>query len=213
MQTDDLIRSLGNDLSPVRSGAVERRLATGLAAGALVTLLAVALGLGFRPDLAPAIGGFPFWMKWAYTICLGIGAIAATAHLARPDAPRARWLWLLGVPFVVLTGVAINELAHTPKSAWLTLWLGDTWRVCPFLVLTLAIPIFLGLLWAFRRFAPTRLAAAGAAAGFASGACAATIYGLHCPEVSASFVLTWYTFGIGLSTLGGALAGPRLLRW
>jgi hypothetical protein len=213
MQTDDLIRSLGNDLSPVRSGAVERRLAIGLAAGAVATLLAVALGLGFRPDLALAIGGFSFWMKLTYTFCLGIGAIAATAHLARPEAARAPWLWLLGVPFVVLTGVAISELAHTPESAWLALWLGDTWRVCPFLVLMLAIPIFIGLLWAFRRFAPTRLAAAGAAAGFASGACAATIYGLHCPEVSASFVVTWYTSGIALATLGGALAGPRLLRW
>jgi hypothetical protein len=213
MQTDDLISSLGHDVSPVRSDAVERRLAIGLAAGAMVTLLMVALGLGFRPDLAPAMGGFHFWMKGTYTFCLGVGAIAATAHLARPDAPRARWLWLLAIPFVVLSGVAISELAHTPKSAWLALWLGHSWRVCPFLVLTLAIPIFLGLLWAFRRFAPTRLAAAGAAAGFASGACAATLYGLHCPEVSASFVVTWYTFGIGLATLGGALAGPRLLRW
>jgi hypothetical protein len=80
-------------------------------------------------------------------------------------------------------------------------------------VLLLAIPIFVGLLWSFRRLAPTRLRAAGAAAGLAAGAFSATIYCLHCPEVSAVFVLTWYSLGIVLASALGALVGPRLLRW
>ena len=67
------------------------------------------------------------------------------------------------------------------------------------------MPIFAGLLWSFRRFAPTRLRAAGAAAGLAAGALAATLYCLHCPEVSAIFVLTWYSLGIGLATGASAL--------
>ena len=41
-----------------------------------------------------------------------------------------------------------------------------------------------------------RTRAAGAAAGLAAGAFAATVYCLHCPEVSAIFVLTWYSLGI-----------------
>jgi hypothetical protein len=85
--------------------------------------------------------------------------------------------------------------------------------VCPFYVLALAVPIFAGLLWSFRRLAPTRLRAAGAAAGLAAGAWAATIYCLHCPEASAIFVLTWYTLGIVLAAAIGALLGPRVLRW
>ena len=80
-------------------------------------------------------------------------------------------------------------------------------------MLLLSAPIFAGLLWSFRRLAPTRLRAAGAAAGFTAGAWAATLYCLHCPEVSAIFVLTWYTFGIGLAAGVGALLGPRLLHW
>jgi hypothetical protein len=80
-------------------------------------------------------------------------------------------------------------------------------------VLRLAIPIFIGLLWAYRRLAPTRLRAAGAAAGLAAGASAATLYCLHCPETSALFVLTWYSLGIAMMTAIGALLGPRLLRW
>lgn len=87
------------------------------------------------------------------------------------------------------------------------------WKICPWLLLILAAPIFIGLLWSFRRLAPTRLRAAGAAAGFAAGAWAATLYCLHCPEVSAIFVLTWYTLGMLLAAGVGALLGPRVLRW
>jgi hypothetical protein len=91
--------------------------------------------------------------------------------------------------------------------------LGKSWIFCPWLVLLLAAPIFVGLLWSFRRLAPTRLRAAGAVAGLAAGAWAATVYCLHCPEVSALFVLTWYSLGIALAAGVGALLGPRLLRW
>ncbi|MBL7372919.1 DUF1109 family protein, partial [Escherichia coli] len=42
---------------------------------------------------------------------------------------------------------------------------------------------------------------------------AATVYCIHCPEVSAIFVLTWYSLGILLAASIGALLGPRLLRW
>ena len=80
-------------------------------------------------------------------------------------------------------------------------------------LVALSIPIFAGLLWSFRRLAPTHFRAAGAAAGLSAGGWAATIYCLHCPEVSAIFVLTWYTLGIALAASVGALMGPRLLRW
>jgi hypothetical protein len=124
-----------------------------------------------------------------------------------------RWLWLLAVPVLLLAGIGIGELVDTPSRDWLAMWLGGSWKVCPWLVLTLAMPIFVGLLWSFRRMAPTRLRAAGAAAGLAAGAWAATIYCLHCPEVSAIFVLTWYSLGIVLAAAVGALIGPKLMRW
>ena len=67
--------------------------------------------------------------------------------------------------------------------------------------------------YTFRRLAPTNLRAAGAVAGLAAGAFGATLYGLHCPEVSASFVVTWYSLGIAIPTAIGAIFGPQLLRW
>lgn len=213
MQTDDLIRALAGDARPVPRHVVERRVGIGLAGGGIVTLATIAATLGFRPDLGIAMQAFPFWMKWAYTLSLGIGAITATLHLARPDAARIRWLWLLALPCALLLAAATSELIRTPVDGWQRLWLGHSWTRCSMLVAGLSVPLFISLLWAFRRLAPTRLRLTGTMAGLASGACAATLYGLHCPEASATFVLSWYTLGMALATLGGALVGPRFLRW
>jgi hypothetical protein len=213
MNTDDLIHTLATKVRPVRRYALGRRIALGIIGGGVVTLALVAAGLGFRPDLSLAMHGFSFWMKWTYTVSLGILAIVATMRLARPEAPPMRWLWLLAVPILLLAGIGLGELADTPTRDWLAMWLGQSWLVCPWLVLALSMPIFIGLLWSFRRLAPTRLRAAGAAAGLAAGAWAATLYCLHCPEVSAIFVLTWYSLGIGLAAALGALIGPYFLRW
>lgn len=213
MKTDQLIDQLAADTRPVRRHAVGRRLAFGVLIGAAVSTLLIAATLGIRPDLAKAMHGSTFWMKWTYTISLAIGAIWATARLARPDSGNLRRLWLLAIPVGLLAMVGVTELVRTPQREWLAMWLGRSWKVCPWLVLTLAMPIFIGLLWSFRRLAPTRLRAAGAAAGLAAGAFSATVYCLHCPEVSALFVLTWYSLGILLAASFGALVGPRLLRW
>ena len=213
MKTDDLIAQLAADVPRVGRHAFARRIFVGIAGGAVVALLLLVLTLGVRPDLGHAMHGFPFWMKWTYTASLGVGAIVAVVRLARPETPSSRWVWLLAVPVLLLAGIGVGELAGRPSREWLAMWLGHSWKVCPWLVLALAMPIFIGLLWSFRRLAPTRLRAAGAAAGLAAGACAATIYCLHCPEVSAIFVLTWYSLGIVLAAAAGALIGPRMLRW
>lgn len=213
MTTDALIRSLAADLRPVPRNAVGLRVAAGLAMGGLVTTMLIGAWLGFRPNFDLALHSQSFWMKWAYTASLSAVAIAATVQLARPEPVRVRGLWLLGLPIALLAVVGLIELARLPSDQWLAIWLGRSWKQCPWVVLRLAIPIFIGLLWAYRRLAPTRLRAAGAAAGLTAGACAATLYCLHCPETSALFVLTWYSLGIGMMTAIGALLGPRLLRW
>jgi hypothetical protein len=213
MDTDRLIDFLASDVRPVSRHVVGRRLAIGVIGGGLIAAILVATLLGFRPDLGTAVRGFSFWMKWAYTLSVGLVAICATARLARPTGGSLWPLWALAIPALLLTGIGIGELASTPGQKWLAMWLGESWKVCPWIVLVLSLPIFAGLLWSFRALAPVRLRAAGATAGLAAGAWAATIYCLHCPEVSALFVLTWYSLGIVLATALGALLGPRLLRW
>jgi hypothetical protein len=213
MNTDHLIEQLARDVPPVRRRSRTMRVAAGLAAGGIVTLVVVALALGIRPDLHIAMRGYPFWMKWAYTVSLGVGAMVVTARLARPEPVRLARFWPITLPFLLLAVLGAIELAQAPIQHWPAMWLSRTWKVCPLLVLGLSAPIFIGLLWSFRRLAPTRLRLAGAAAGLTSGAWAAALYCLHCPEVSAIFVLTWYTLGIVLAAALGALIGPRLLRW
>lgn len=213
MNTEQLISTLSADVPRVPQYALARRIAGGVVAGSLVAAVLVAVTLGVRPDLDVALRSFPFWMKWVYSISLGAAALYTVSRLARPTPGSLRALWFVAVPVLILAGIGIGELARTPSREWLALWLGQSWQVCPFYVLALAVPIFAGLLWAFRRLAPTRLRAAGAAAGLAAGAWAATIYCLHCPEASALFVLTWYSLGILLATAIGALLGPRFLRW
>lgn len=213
MNTDSLIDTLSANVRPVRRFAVGRRIALGIAAGAVVSVMLIIMGLGIRPDLGLAMRGYSFWIKWIYTFSLSLCALFMVARLARPNGSDLRWLSLMAIPVGLVATIGGLELAHAPPRDWLAMWLGHSWKICPWLVLSLSAPIFIGLLWSFRRLAPTRLRAAGAAAGLAAGSCAATLYCLHCPEVSAIFVLTWYTLGIALAAGIGALLGPRLLRW
>lgn len=213
MQTDDLIRALAGDVTPVPRSIVARRMFMGIAGGSILALAGIAATIGFRPDLATAVRGFSFWMKFSYSLSLGLCAIMATRHLSRPESSRSAWLWLFVVPVGLLAAFAATELAQTPPQLWSAQWFGESWKQCVPRVVLCSLPIFAGLLWAFRQFAPTQLRLTGLAAGLASGACAATLYGLHCPEASATFVLTWYTLGIALAGLIGACFGPRFLRW
>ena len=211
--TERLIAALSADVPPIPPRFIGRRIALGIAGGGVVSIGLVFALFGMRPDFAQAMFGFSFWMKWAYTLSLGLIAVATTMRLARPAEGSLRMLWPLALPILLLAALAIEEMSRTPMRDWLSMWLGGSWDRCPWRVLLLAVPIFLGLLWSFRKLAPTNLRAAGAAAGLASGAWAATIYCLHCNEYAAVFVLTWYSLGILVATGLGALLGPRVLRW
>ncbi|MFB0872111.1 MULTISPECIES: DUF1109 domain-containing protein [unclassified Sphingobium] len=213
MDTEKLIARLAADVRPVPRHSVARWIALGLGLGAVGSIAIVLIAFGMRQDWSVALVSYHFWVKWLYTLSLGLGAILLTARLARPDPGRLRHLWLLGVPVMVLATIGIVEMSRTAPGDWLAMWLGGSWRDCPRNVLLLSMPMFVGLLWAYRHFAPTSLRAAGAAAGLASGAFGAAVYCIHCPEVSAIFVLTWYTLGIALASALGALIGPRLMRW
>ena len=212
-RTGHLIESLVGDLRPIPPHAVERRLVAALLLGMLVATAAMAATLGIRPDLSIALQGSVFWMKSGYVGSLAVLAATATIRLARPDTTIPRWLWLAAAPVLIVTALAAAELTRTPPWERLDIWLGASWKICPFLVLGLSVPIFFALLKGLAKLAPTRLRAVGALAGITAGASAALVYCLHCPESTASFVITWYSAGIALAGLIGAMLGPRLLRW
>jgi len=212
MRTADLIELLAGDARAIPHGVVTRKLLTALIAGGLVTFAIVALWLRCQPLLAAAQQPW-FWMKAGYT---GLLTIAGAIIVRRLSIPGARLgAAPLAAALIVLAMLALGagQIVATTSGARLALWLGQTWKVCSPLILLLAVPIYACLIAAIRALAPTRLTLTGAAAGFAAGALAATLYGLHCPEQAAAFAATWYTLGIAAATALGAITGRWLLRW
>jgi hypothetical protein len=213
MRTADLIELLARDVRATRPGAVNRTLLAALVAGGLVTLALVALGLHCQPLLAAAQQPW-FWMKATYTSLLTVAGAIILRRLSVPGTRVGAAPRLAGLIILAMLALGAGQVFLAAPAGRVALWLGHTWKVCSPLILLLAVPIYAFLVAAIRRrFAPTRPALTGAAAGLAAGALAATLYGLHCPEQAAAFVATWYTLGIAAAAALGAIAGGRLLRW
>ena len=212
MKTDHLIALLSEDLTPARRGMVLGWLLLGLMGGGMLAVLAMMMTLKPRPDLALAMAGGPFWMKITYTATLAVLGLVIVQRQARAGAQSRTPIMALAAPVVALIVLAAVQLsAYQADSA--ALLMGQTWTVCPWAILALAVPVYAGLLLALRQLAPTRLPLAGAAAGLAAGAVAATIYGFHGPETAAPFILVWYSLGIVLAAGLGSLVGRFALRW
>ena len=213
MRTDDLIAELAGQLAPVRRHAAARRLALGTVGGGGAAFDLLIILLGLRPDLAEAAGSMLFWMKLAFTVSLGLAAFAVVDRLGRPGARVSAAWWVLATPVAVVAMIGAAQILVASETERLGMWLGHSSVECPLRIMALSVPVYVGLLWSFRRLAPTRLMLAGFGAGVMAGCVGATVYALYCTESAAAFLATWYTLGILGSGAIGALLGPRLLRW
>ena len=213
MKTDELITLLARDATPVKRGMLPIRLILFALLGALAAYVILVPWLGFRADLAEAVTGMTYWMKTSYTLGLGIAGFALVERLSRPGAKGVSGWVLIGACALFIVAIAISQLISMPSDQMRAAFMGSSWNKCPWLILALSIPGLAIILWVMRRFAPTRLTLAGAAAGLLAGGLAATVYGLHCGETSAPFVALWYSLGMTLSVITGAILGPRVLRW
>lgn len=211
--TEDLIRSLSADVRPVRLGAAPLRLLGGVVAGALIALLALSQLLT-EPLSAVEYTGIPaFTMKLAFSLAMAITAGMLLLASGRPGQRIGlRPLWLL-VPVLLVGAMGVMEVMMKAPQFRDEALLGSTWQTCIVAIVGLSLPVLGGIVWAFRRLAPTNLGLAGLLAGLASGSTAAVVYALFCPETTAAFLATWYTLGIVGAGLIGLIAGPRLLRW
>jgi len=211
MKTQALIEMLARGAGPAPRASVARRLVPAAILGALAS---AALAIGLQGPLPAALLATPApWIKLAYALALAGAAGWLTARLARPVS---RWR---GPARAVLAVVLVMALAgalawaDTPSAGRRAALMGQAWLTCPWNVLLLStVPLALAL-WAVRGLAPTRLRAAGAAAGLMAGALGALGYSMSCPEASTTFVAVWYTAGVALSAVLGAALGPRVLRW
>lgn len=213
MKTDELILALAGDTRPVRPGSALSRLLIAVAAGGGLAMLLVALFLGNPLYGTENLAVMTFGVKMAFTSSLLLLATALLYRAARPghDA-RSNTAWL-AAPFVVIALLAVLAVVRTDEGERQALLFGSSWQQCIVSVSLLSVPTFALLVRALRKLAPTDLKLSGMLAGFASGAVAALVYALYCPETSPAFLLLWYGLGILAAGLAGRAAGPLLLKW
>ncbi|AOB32232.1 hypothetical protein AKI39_18185 [Bordetella sp. H567] len=213
MKTDDMISLLAANVAPVDRDVLARRYRWGVLLGALGSVLLMSVIFGIRPDIQTMMVTPLFWAKIAFPAGVAAAALLTAVRLSRPGMPVGHgWRWLAVPPAVVWVAAAL-VLAVAPAPERLPMILGSTWRTCPFNIALLSVPTFIGVFWAMKGLAPTRLRAAGAVAGLLASSVAAIAYCLHCPEMGVAFWAVWYVAGMLLPALLGALLGPALLRW
>lgn len=212
MRTDDLIDALAQDAGPSHGPRARLALVGGL--GALAALLLVLAVLHTRHDLMPAMRGGMFWMKASYTALLGAAGYLAVERLARPGGSGRRGWTLALVALAICVALGVWQAMVSPDiQAALRMLRGHSWHSCSPRILLLSLPMLGVGLWALRGMAPTRPTLAGLAMGLFSGGVAGTIYGLHCPEHTFTFIALWYSLGVLLTAALGALIGRWALRW
>lgn len=213
MNTDDLIEALACDARRVPAGRAGRRVVccAGMALGTAAVV--VWLTLGLRPDLGAALDDVSFLMRQVYTLSIaGFGALFLL-RLGQPGAPLRLPLIGLAVTGIMILIAVIAEQSALSGPSHIDAWLGQSWRSCTLRVVAISLAAGPFLFFAARRLAPGRPTLAGFAAGLVAGAAAASAYGLYCPEVTVSFMASWYSLGMVLAGGIGAVAGRFLLRW
>jgi hypothetical protein len=213
MKTDDLVAALSAHIEPVNRKLVNWTVYVALAAGTVVALGIVLVGLGVRSDLMTVRALMFLLLKLAFTVGIVGVALAYLTRLARPGGERKVSSFLVAMPFLVIVVLAAISLGLAPSSHWDKMIVGDQWLECLVSIPIIAIVPFAATIWAVRRAAPTNLARTGAFAGLIAGGVSAIAYALHCTDDSLPFVAVWYGGTIVLCTLAGAALGPRLLRW
>jgi len=213
MKTDALIAMLAQGPVAVRPRAVGRRLLSAIAIGVALASVVMLATLHLRADLATAVHAPMFWLKLAVPVVVAALAVVAVRRLARPGGGAGPVLAIGAVLFVVLAVSAIADVVIAPASERAALVLGKTALPCVVLVAALSLPALVAIFVALRSLAPTRLTAAGAAAGALAGGLGAAVYAWHCNEMTLPFVAVWYVLGMAIPAALGALLGGRWLHW
>ncbi len=213
MRTDELIARLAEDPTPVSRHATASTLARGLFAGAFVATAMTMIALGLRRDMPAAVVDWQYWAKFAYPLAFAVLGFFTVERLSRPGTRATSQAVMEAVPFALAVVVALAQWWTAPVEQHHHMLFGHSYLICPWIILVVSLPVLVGMLWSMRQLAPTRPALAGLAAGLFAGATGAWIYSFSCNETSLVFVAIWYTLGIVLSGLLGALIGPRVLRW
>src|SRR5471030_2782968 len=165
MKTGDLIFRLTNDLVPVESNAVSKRLNRALIVGVTASTALLVVYYGIRSDMPELILTTMFWVRLAFPMATLVAAMRLAGRLGRPGAPLKLAWFTATLPFMTMLLTAAFILLATPPGYRLQLLLGTTWRVTTVNVVLLSLPSLVTVMQAMKGLFPTRLALTGAGAG------------------------------------------------
>lgn len=215
MKTDDLVSMLANGEVAVsrRQRRASSRIWLAVLLGLPFSLAILFAGYGVRHDIVQAMFWPMFWVKVLFPLCIAAAGFVAAERLARPGVKPRHTLMGAVLPVLGVWMLAVIAWFTMPADERMSALMGQSWRICAGSIGLMALPVFAAALVALKGMAPTRPALAGAAAGALAGGVGASVYALHCMELTAPFLAVWYVSGIAVPVLVGALLGPRLLRW
>lgn len=213
---DDLIASLAEATTPVRTidprrGLALIALATVLVAGTSIVLSGFWFSGIFEGEASPF-----FWITNGLLLLLGIASSTALVASAMPqvgakaNAPKWAAAMLAVVPAAALltlfsidpvhghSGLENPEL-HYWECSWRALIAGS--------VVAAAAVLFL------RQGAPVSLERSGWLTGLAAGSLGSFAYGVTCPLDSLGHIGLIHVAPVAVAAIIGRLAVPRLIRW
>lgn len=213
MKTDDLVAMLATGSTAVPRHTASRHIGLALLAGGALSLAILFTGYGVRDDLRQVMSLPMFWVKLLFPLCIAVAAFVIVQRLARPGVKvRRAWMGLV-TPVLAVWAMAVVAWFAAPMAERMPSLLGQSWRTCALSIGLMALPVLVAALLALRGLAPTRPALAGAAAGALAGGVGATVYAVHCVELTSPFLAVWYVIGMLVPVIAGAVLGNRLLRW
>ena len=213
MKTTELITMLSRDATHAAPPSQKW-----LQVALLLAALAVTLGLTLviyrlNPHLFDILKTTWFWLRFLFLSATGAIAWTCLRQLQNPGRSSLVKLRWLAMPAVAMGVIGIVVLMRAEPELRLAMILGTTWKVCSASIAFLSVPIFVSSVILIRSTAPTRLRTTGGVIGLFSGALAAVIYTLHCPELEPAFLVVWYGVGMLIPAGIGWAFGGRLLRW
>ncbi|RZF65202.1 DUF1109 family protein [Sphingomonas populi] len=213
MSLKDLIDRLASDTKPVPRRSLFRKILwPSLAIGALCGLVVMLVTIGLNPGLRDSGMLAQIQVRAGLGLASAFAGLAALAPSLRPDVSSVLPKRILATAITLLFAVAAAQLSSNGPS-WSVLYLGTSIGHSPWMIIVLASPSFVSLVFGVRFEAPTHLNVTGAALGLTSGGVGAAIYAFGCSDASTPLGLAWFSVGILVATLFGMLIASRQLRW
>jgi hypothetical protein len=211
MNTNQLIKAIVTDATAARSfgRTIRHAIGLGIAGSGIIFLAAI----GPRPDLEAALESWRFLLKFIIMVPLAAAATVALRRMAMPGTWHRCDALLLAAPLCLLMLSALLELLILPEPLWMVRLVGSNSANCMTLIPLLSVVPLAFFLLVLKHGAPLNSGRAGAVAGLAAAAVAASFYALNCFDDSPLFVITWYPLATSIVVAVGYFIGNRLLKW